>query len=140
MSQETFIALSGGFDPCHAGHVRMMFDAASFGKVIIILNSDEWLMRKKGYIFMPWTERREVLMHYRFVHGVIHAQDGDDTVCKTLENLKHIVSYFGNGGDRGPTNTPESLLCEKLEMPIIYGLGGPKTQSSSNLVRNVQKS
>lgn len=139
MAEETFIAISGGFDPCHAGHVRMMFDAASFGKLIVILNTDAWLKRKKDYVFMPWQERREILMHYRFVHGVIEAQDDDDTVCKSLENLKHVITYFGKGGDRTVQNTPEAALCNKLEIPIIYGLGGSKIQSSSDLVRNVQK-
>lgn len=140
MADETYIAVSGGFDPCHAGHVRMMFDAASFGKLIIILNTDKWLKRKKGYVFMPWQERREVLMHYRFVTGVIEAQDDDDTVCESLENLRTLIAYFGKGGDRTSINTPESFLCQKLDIPIIYGLGGSKIQSSSELVRNVQES
>lgn len=139
METETYIAVSGAFDPFHIGHLRMMFDAASFGKLIVILNTDEWLLRKKGFVFMPWQERRELLMHYRFVHGVVCAMDEDGTVCKTIENLGKNLSYFGNGGDRGPTNTPETELCERIGMPVIYGLGGGKIQSSSELVKNVQK-
>lgn len=139
MAQEDYIAISGGFDPVHAGHVRMMFDAAAFGKLIVILNSDAWLMRKKGYVFMPWQERREVLTHYRFVHGIVEAMDEDDTVCESLKNLKHTITYFGKGGDRSANNTPELDLCERLEIPVLFGLGGSKVQSSSNLVRNVQK-
>lgn len=138
MAEENYIAVSGGFDPFHVGHLRMMFDAASFGKLIIILNSDAWLMKKKGFVFMPWQERRELLMHYRFVHGVIAANDDDGSVCKTIHNLGKTISYFGNGGDRGPQNTPESNLCEQIGIPIIYGLGGPKCQSSSELVRNAK--
>ena len=55
------IALSGGFDPVHVGHVRMIQAAAEIGDVIVIANSDSWLQRKKGYIFMPWSERAEIL-------------------------------------------------------------------------------
>lgn len=139
MADETYIAISGGFDPCHAGHVRMMFDAASFGKLIVLLNSDEWLMRKKGYVFMPWHERREIIMHYRFVHGVVAAIDDDDTVSKSLDNLKHVISFYGKGGDRTSGNTPELSICDKLSIPVLFGLGGNKIQSSSELVRNVQK-
>ncbi len=139
MAEETYIAVSGGFDPVHAGHVRMLFDAASFGKLIILLNSDAWLMRKKGYVFMPWHERREVLMHYRFVHGVVAAMDDDDTVSQSLINLRHVISFYGKGGDRTMRNTPELEICEKISLPILFGLGGEKVQSSSDLVRNVQK-
>jgi cytidyltransferase-like protein len=137
MAEETFVAVSGGFDPLHVGHLRMFFDAASFGKLIVILNSDEWLIRKKGYCFMSWHERRELLMHYRFVHGVVAASDDDGTVCTSLLNLSKTLSYFGNGGDRAAANTPELALCEKLGIPVIFGLGGPKIQSSSELVKKI---
>ena len=55
------IMVSGGFDPIHIGHVRMILDASEHGDVIVVANSDDWLMRKKGYIFMPWEERAEVI-------------------------------------------------------------------------------
>lgn len=138
MAQEDYIAISGGFDPCHIGHLRMMFDAASFGKLIVILNTDEWLMRKKGFVFMPWQERRELLMHYRFVHGIVAAMDDDGTVSESILNLGRSIQYFGNGGDRSITNTPEAIVCEKLGIQLLYGLGGPKVQSSSDLVKNAK--
>lgn len=136
---DTFIAISGGFDPIHSGHVDYIKDAAGFGKVVVILNSDEWLIRKKGYAFMKFAERKTILESMFHVHLVIAAQDGDDTVCITLNMLKDTIKYFGKGGDRWQSNTPEAKLCEKHEINIIYGLGGFKTQSSSELVRNVQK-
>lgn len=138
--KDDYIAVSGGFDPAHIGHIRLLYDAAAFGKVIIILNSDEWLKKKKGYIFMPWGERREMLLHYRFVHGVVSALDGDGTVCESLKQMSSIIRYFGNGGDRFASNTPELDICRAFGITPIFGLGGPKIQSSTHLVKNVQTS
>ena len=61
------IMVSGGFDPIHIGHVRMILEAAEHGDVVVVANSDDWLMRKKGYIFMPWTERAEIISSIRAV-------------------------------------------------------------------------
>ena len=66
MRLNKYVAVSGGFDPIHVGHVRMIQDAAKLGKVIVIANSDEWLMRKKGYIFMKYEERQEILYAITF--------------------------------------------------------------------------
>lgn len=134
-----FIAVSGGFSPPHEGHMEYLSDAAAFGNVIVLLNSDEWLMRKTGSVFMKWESRRRVLECLRFVHCVLPAMDDDGTVCRSLDNLKDIISYFGKGGDRTSSNTPEAEFCEKYEIPVIYGLGGKKIQSSSQLVANAQK-
>lgn len=138
MSQDTFIAVSGGFDPPHEGHMEYLSDAAAFGKVIVLLNSDDWLQRKKGSVFMKWQARRRVLECTRFVHCVLPAIDGDDTVIKSIENLKGIITYFGKGGDRCISNTPEQELCTRLGIDVIYGLGGPKINSSSELVKNAK--
>jgi len=61
---EATIMVSGGFDPLHIGHLRMIKEAAKYGKVIVVANSDAWLLRKKGYIFMPWEERKEIIEGY----------------------------------------------------------------------------
>lgn len=140
MSDDTFIALSGGFDMVHIGHVRMIQAAARFGKVIILLNSDAWLIRKKGKPFMKFEERREILESMFHVAGVIQAFDDDNTVCASIEDLKDVIKYFGNGGDRTHENTPELELCGKYGITPLFGLGGPKVQSSSELIANVQKS
>lgn len=126
------IALSGGADPIHVGHLRMINDAAAYGKVVFILNSDEWLRRKKGYVFMPWEERAEILRGFKNVHDVIEVDDSDGTVCEAIKRLR--PDYFGNGGDRTRQNTPEIALCEDLDIELVFGLGGTKTQSSSELV------
>lgn len=131
-----YIAVSGGFDPVHNGHFDMIDDASCFGKVIVLLNSDAWLMRKKGYVFMKFAERKRLIERMNNVYCVLPAIDDDNTVCDSIENLKEIIQYFGNGGDRIKSNTPETELCEKHGIPIIYGLGGNKIASSSELVTN----
>lgn len=129
-----FIALSGGFDPLHVGHLRMINDASRFGSVIILLNSDAWLMQKKGFVFMPFEQRKEMLEHVRGVSVVLPALDADGSVSESLTNLRNLVKYFGNGGDRNSGNTPEDKICAKYGIEVIYGLGGCKIQSSQNLV------
>ena len=77
------VCVSGGFDPIHIGHVRMIQDASQLGEVIVIANSDEWLMRKKGYVFMTYAERQEIIYAIKGVIDVVEASDDDNTVCKT---------------------------------------------------------
>ncbi len=130
------IALSGGFDPVHVGHVRMIQAAAEIGDVIVIANSDSWLQRKKGYIFMPWSERAEILSAFKGVTMVVEAKDDDDSVCASIADLKNSIDldFFGNGGDRKSSNTPEIALCNDLGVDLLWNLGGGKIQSSSELV------
>tara|TARA_Y100000592_G_C5301120_1_gene235548 strand:- start:9 stop:434 length:426 start_codon:yes stop_codon:yes gene_type:complete len=126
------VAISGGFDPVHVGHVRMIAAAARMGDVIIIANSDKWLMRKKGYVFMDYDERQEILYNFKGVIDVVEAQDDDGSVCKTLERVKPDI--FANGGDRKSDNVPEVALCDKLGIELRWNVGGEKIQSSSELV------
>ena len=105
MPAKKLVTVSGGFDPIHMGHVRMILEAGSLGDVIIIANSDAWLMRKKGYVFMPYEERQEILYALKGVVDVVEALDDDDTVCKSLEKLRPDI--FANGGDRKEGNVPE---------------------------------
>lgn len=134
---EPTVALSGGFDPIHKGHVRMILAAAEYGDVIVILNSDEWLHRKKGYVFMEWEERAEVVMAIKGVVDVVLAKDDDDTVCKSLEDIH--PTYFANGGDRKDDNVPEVELCHDLGIELLWNVGGGKIQSSSELVQRAEK-
>jgi len=126
------VAVSGGFDPVHKGHVRMIIEASQFGDVIIIANSDEWLIRKKEKFFMTWEERAEILLAIKGVVKVVKAKDDDGTVCETLRELK--PTYFANGGDRKDYNTPEGEVCKEFGITMLWGIGGDKIQSSSWLL------
>ena len=132
------VVVSGGFDPIHVGHIRMILEASQNGDVIVVVNSDKWLERKKGYIFMPWEERVEIIRSIRGVVDVVGADDTDNTVCEAIYRL-HIAGrcdIFANGGDRLISNTPEKKLCEQLGIEMLWGVGGDKIRSSSNLVDN----
>jgi len=132
------VTVSGGFDPIHVGHVRMIQEAAEYGDVIIVANSNEWLKRKKGYVFMPYKERQEILMAIKGVVDVVQAKDDDGTVCETLKLIKPDI--FANGGDRKKGNVPEYEVCKDLGIELRFGMGGNnKPQSSSWLVDNALK-
>jgi len=128
------VMVSGGFDPVHAGHIRMIRASAEYGDVIVIANSDDWLFRKKGFVFMEYARRVEILNAIKGVVLVDSVNDTDDTVCSAIR--RHQPTYFANGGDRGRTNTPEQSVCEELGVELLWGIGGTeKLQSSSDLTK-----
>lgn len=136
------IAVSGGFDPVHVGHLRMFEEAKKLGdKLVVILNNDAWLRAKKGKPFMPEEERAEIIRGFRCVDEVFiteHAEDDEDrSVCRALEAIRPHI--FANGGDRKPEGdpVPEEELCVKLGISTIYNVGGEKIQSSSWLIKNI---
>ena len=138
MRERPIIAVSGGFDPVHIGHVRMIQDAARYGDVMVIINSDDWLMRKKGYVFMPWEERAEIMGNIKGVRFVTQVDDSDGTVCEALR--RHRPDAFANGGDRKTQNTPEMDVCEELGIQMMWAIGGnDKPQSSSWLVNKLKE-
>jgi D-beta-D-heptose 7-phosphate kinase/D-beta-D-heptose 1-phosphate adenosyltransferase len=127
------IMVSGGFDPPHIGHIRMFKEASKWGKVIVALNSDEWLMRKKGYVFMTLKERLEIITEFASVDYVMSFDDTDDTACDAIVSMK--PDAFANGGDRKKDNTPEMEMCDELGIQMLWDIGGrDKPQSSSWLV------
>jgi D-beta-D-heptose 7-phosphate kinase/D-beta-D-heptose 1-phosphate adenosyltransferase len=138
MREKPLIAVSGGFDPVHIGHIRMIRDAARYGDVMVIINSDEWLMRKKGYVFMPYKERAEIMGNIKGVTLVTSVDDSDDTVCAALS--RHKPDAFANGGDRKDKNTPEMDLCDHIGIQLMWAIGGSaKPQSSSWLVNKLKE-
>lgn len=136
------VAVSGGFDPVHNGHIRMFKEAKKLGdKLIVILNNDNWLEAKKGFVFMPEDVRTEILLELRCVDEVYLTKhlknDVDKSVCKALAEIKPDI--FANGGDRFAYNVPERELCEKLGIQMVFNVGGGKIASSSELVSKVIK-
>ena len=136
-NEKPTVMVSGGFDPVHAGHIRMIRDAAQYGDVIVIANSDDWLFRKKGFIFMEYEKRIEILNAIKGVILVDSVDDSDGTVCEAIRRLK--PTYFANGGDRGRSNTPEQAVCEEIGVQLLWGIGGEeKIDSSSDLAKKAR--
>jgi D-beta-D-heptose 7-phosphate kinase/D-beta-D-heptose 1-phosphate adenosyltransferase len=142
---ERLVVTSGGFDPMHVGHLRCLLDSAEFvrkvggrTKLAVIVNSDGFLLRKKGYAFMPASERMEIIAGVKGVDYVVPWDDGGQTVTGALAVLKPFA--FTKGGDRdAAANVPEFELCERLGTQVIFGVGGGKIQSSSTLVDSARK-
>lgn len=132
----TIAMVSGGFDPLHVGHLRLLGDAVNFGEVWVALNSDEWLMRKKGYVFMRWGDRRDILSALELVDKVVAVYDMDGTVCGALRQYKPDI--FCNGGDRKVANEKEHAVCVELGIEELFNIGGPKIEDSSKLVEAVR--
>jgi D-beta-D-heptose 7-phosphate kinase/D-beta-D-heptose 1-phosphate adenosyltransferase len=131
------IMVSGGFDPVHIGHIRMIMEASKYGDVIVVANSDDWLFRKKGFVFMEFEQRAEILAALKGVIKVSGVDDCDGTVCDAIRT--HKPDYFANGGDRKKHNTPEQAVCKELGVKMLWGVGGDdKANSSSTLVERVK--
>ena len=102
--------VTGGFDPIHSGHISYFERAKDLSNYLVVgINTNEWLTRKKGQYFLPWIERAEIIRHLDMVDAVISWEDDDDSalgaISKCLEISEKVV--FCNGGDRTKTNIPE---------------------------------
>lgn len=131
--------VSGGFDPVHSGHINLMLAARELGdQLIVLLNSDAWLSRKKGRPFMNFFERKMVLENLWFVDHVIDFDDSDDTAVKGLEKVVSLYKQkddlmFCNGGDRNSLNDIPEKGVPGIQLK--FGVGGDtKMNSSSKLV------
>lgn len=143
------VLVSGGFDPVHIGHVRLFKEAKSLGGYLIVLaNNDNWLNKKKGFVFMGQDERKAVLEAIRWVDEVRitkHPENPTDmSICAELREIKPDI--FANGGDRNKADAdtassslnPEQKLCLELGIEMVFNVGGEKAQSSSELVKRVR--
>ncbi len=132
------VAVSGGFDPIHPGHIALMQEAKKLGdKLAVIVNDDDFLMRKKGYVFMKLEDRVKVIEALGCVDMVYPAIDKDNTVCQSLEALQPDI--FANGGDRHASNIPEYDVCRILGIEMVFNVGGGKQNSSSELVKRFKE-
>lgn len=143
MKKGTWVAVSGGFDPLHIGHVRMFKAARKLGdKLAVIINNDNWLRTKKGYVFMPQKERAEIIRSLPFVDRVMLTEhkrnDADMSVSRELRRLRPAI--FANGGDRTKKNVPEYALCQELGIKLVFNVGqGGKVQSSSWMTKSASR-
>ena len=131
--------ISGGFDPLHSGHINLLESASAYGqKLVVLLNSDEWLTRKKGRPFMPFEERALIIQRMDMVDNVYAVDDEDGSVTKGLELVRDAFGHqhdyiFCNGGDRGKDNIPE-MAVEGYEFKFAVG-GEHKANSSSWILK-----
>ncbi len=128
------VATSGGFDPLHVGHLRCLQESSQLGDIlIVIVNGDGFLVRKKGKPFMKHEERMEIVAGIAGVTYVVGWDDGSQTIVGALEKLQPHL--FTKGGDRNEAGVvPEFELCSRIGCRVIFGVGEEKIQSSSNLI------
>jgi cytidyltransferase-like protein len=133
---KTIVVVSGGFDPIHSGHIKLIKQARLLGDMLIVgINSDEWLARKKGRAFMPWQERLCVLNNISSVDEVYTFDDKDGTACHLLQQVRaHYPDakiIFANGGDRTQDNIPEMAVAG---IEFAFGVGGEDKANSSSWI------
>jgi cytidyltransferase-like protein len=132
----TIVVVSGGFDPIHSGHIKLIKAARTLGDYLIVgINSDEWLARKKGRAFMPWQERLCVLNNLSMVDEVYTFDDEDGTACHLLQQVRahhpDARIIFANGGDRTKDNIPEMTVPG---VEFVFGVGGEDKANSSSWI------
>ena len=131
---------SGGFDPLHIGHLKCIQETVSMaknnnGKVVILVNGDQFLINKKGAPFMNIDERLAIIFALKGVDLAAEWYDGSQTVTKAIKLFK--PHYFTKGGDRSsPKDIPEWNMCKEVGCEVIFEVGGGKIQSSSSLLKN----
>lgn len=136
------VLVTGGFDPLHSGHIEYFKAAKQLGdKLIVGLNSDAWLTRKKGQPFMPIEERKAIVGHLAVVDSIIEFNDDDNSSKDAIHKIKTIFSdaeiIFANGGDRTAENIPEMVFDD---VEFVFGVGGEdKKNSSSWILQNWDK-
>ena len=133
------VLVTGGFDPLHSGHIELFKEAKKLGdKLIVGVNSDDWLTRKKGRPFMPFVERAALIKELAVVDKVIGFEDSDDSACQAIFHTMSTESgkiIFANGGDRTNTTTPEyKQYGEHPDVDFAFGVGGTNKANSSSWI------
>ena len=130
--------VSGGFDPIHSGHISYFKKAKDLSDYLVVgLNSEEWLTRKKGQYFQSWEERAKIIRHLNMVNAVISWDDEDDSACGAIAKCLEIAEtvIFANGGDRGKVNTPEvDKYGDHPRVDFAWGIGGDDKMNSSSWI------
>ena len=139
--RQKVVVVSGGFDPLHSGHIAYLKEARALGdRLIVAINSDDWLESKKGRFFMPQSERAEIVKNLAFVDRVYanNPEDDKDGSCKgvlrkLLNTMPDVELVFANGGDRTSTNIPEMQINNK-RLSFKFGVGGSDKKNSSSWI------
>lgn len=133
------VLVTGGFDPLHSGHIAYFKAAKKLGsKLVVGLNSDDWLTRKKGRPFMPWHERAAIIKELAIVDEVIDFNDADGSanfaIYKCLQRYPEHKLVFANGGDRAADNCPEYIYKNTPWVEFAFGVGGEDKKNSSSWI------
>lgn len=134
------VLVTGGFDPIHSGHIAYFKAARELGdKLVVGVNSDEWLTHKKGQPFMSWEERATIVASLHDVDRVINFDDSDNSAKDAIRKAREIFPghdiIFANGGDRTKDNIPEMELLEQyLNLTFVFGVGGEDKKNSSSWI------
>jgi cytidyltransferase-like protein len=137
--EEKLVLVTGGFDPLHSGHIEYFEEAKQLGdRLIVGVNSDDWLTRKKGKPFMTFAERTRLVGALECVDTVVWFDDKDDTACGAISDIldRWPRVVFANGGDRTDgTNTPEyKMYGDDPRVEFVWGVGGSKKKNSSSWI------
>lgn len=130
------VLVTGGFDPLHSGHIEYFKAAKALGDILVVgVNSDDWLTRKKGSPFMPATERIAIIDNLKMVSHCILFDDSDGSAIEAIKNVKSIYPgwdiVFANGGDRTKDNIPEMVFDD---VEFVFGVGGEDKKNSSSWI------
>jgi len=133
---ERIVLVTGGFDPLHSGHIEYFKAAKELGdKLVVGVNTDMWLTRKKGRPFMPISERTSIIQNLSMVDHCILYDDDDDTSIEAIKNVKMMYPdaqvVFANGGDRTQENIPEMVFDD---VEFVFGVGGEDKKNSSSWI------
>lgn len=132
------VIVSGGFDPLHSGHIDYLKAAADLGDYLVVgINSDDWLNKKKGRFFMPQSERMYIISELSCVDEVLDFDDADNSACdliqQTIQKFPNEFYIFANGGDRNDKNIPEQQMFHP-RLSFEYGVGGTNKKNSSSWI------
>jgi D-beta-D-heptose 7-phosphate kinase/D-beta-D-heptose 1-phosphate adenosyltransferase len=141
---DNIVIVTGGFDPLHSGHIAYIEEASKLGKVVVGLNSDDWLKRKKGQEFMSYEERHSVVSNLKRVMTALSFDDSDNTACDVITQVKKLFPnnkiIFANGGDRTSSNIPEmERFKDDPKVEFVFGVGGEDKKNSSSWILNEWK-
>lgn len=142
---DSIVIVTGGFDPIHSGHISYIKAARTYGRVMVGINSDAWLQRKKGSAFMSFNERKSIVENLKDVMGVIEFDDSDGSAINAIQKVRNLFPknkiIFANGGDRTPSNIPEmDHFKDDPTIEFVFGVGGEDKKNSSSWILSEWKS